>query len=584
MVQRPILRNNKWSWLIILILCISAIAFMVYLGIRTNDEVQNIVQKQFTGQQLLLSRQISTGIENFLDEKTVNNEILAESLSDAASDEILSAFKNFYNRTGDIYVVEFVNESGVVTIGYPEENTPFGYDIYQQGNSRNKPISTDFESARKNKETYITNPLTLLEGGLGSFIWTPVYKDNEFKGMVLSIIKISDISDRFLKTHDSPEIYMIDNDGTILYDSSEKFKTGENYLRNLNDTNSLMRNILQEQINGAEGTGYFFEGNNSIEKLIAYSPVRWRGQKWSVAVISPESKVDDIIYSVYVKLVLFIGAAIGFILLGTFSIIILLSSWNKSLEFEVAKKTSELKNSNELLQNANRKLTELDKMKSYFVSMVSHELKTPLTAVKTSIEFLLEGDPDPCTRKEMLDLIIKNTDRLTSMVNDLLDLSRIESGRMRYRKEIVNLRYIIDAAVRNIKNEIEEKGLSLRINIPENLPEIRADRDKLIQVFLNLLSNAVKFTNKNGSIEIEAMELGKNIEVHVRDNGIGIPPDKLDKIFDKFYQVDNTSTRSYGGSGIGLAVAKGIVEGHGGTIRVESEPGRGSDFIVALNK
>jgi len=204
--------------------------------------------------------------------------------------------------------------------------------------------------------------------------------------------------------------------------------------------------------------------------------------------------------------------------------------------------------------------------------------------VKTSSEFLLESDPDPNTRKEMLELIIKSIDRLTRMVNDLLDISRIESGRMRYEKEIVDLRYIVNAAVENITKEAQDKGLTLKTDIPENLSKIKADKDKLIQVFLNLLSNALKFTNRNGSVEIKAIEFEKIIEVHVKDNGVGIPPWELDKIFDKFYQVDNTSTRSYGGSGIGLAITKGIVEGLGGTIRVESKQGSGSDFIVTLNK
>ena len=584
MVRKSIFRNNRWSWLAILFLCILVIIFIVYLGIKTNNEVQNIVQKQYTAQQLLLSRQVSTGIENFLNERTVNIEILAKDLSDAPPDMIIPSFKNVYNETNDIYVLEFVNESGIVTMGYPEENTPLGYDIYKQGRPGNETISDDFEKAKNNRETYITNPLTLLEGGLGSFIWTPVYKDGKYKGMVLAIIKISDLSNRFLKNYASSGIYMIDNGGTILYDNSGEYPVGKNYLALLNDTNPLLIHILQEQINGTEGTGYYLEGNNSDKKLIAYSPIRWRDQKWSIAVISPESEVEVLINSVYVKQGLFIGVAIGFILLGSISIILLLSGWNKSLELEVARKTDELKNSNEHLQNANIKLTELDNLKSYFLSIVSHELKTPLTAVKTSSEFLLESDPDPNIRKEMLELIIKSIDRLTRMVNDLLDISRIESGRMRYEKEIVDLRYIVNAAVENIKKEAQDKGLTLKTDIPENLSKIQADKDKLIQVFLNLLSNALKFTNRNGSVEIKAIEFEKIIEVHVKDNGVGIPPWELDKIFDKFYQVDNTSTRSYGGSGIGLAITKGIVEGLGGTIRVESKQGSGSDFIVTLNK
>jgi signal transduction histidine kinase len=584
MVRESILRNNRWSWIVILCLCILVITFIGFLGIKTNDEVQSIVQKQHTSQQLLLSRQVSTGIENFLNERTVNIEILAKDLSDAPPDRIIPAFKNVYNETNDIYVLEFVNESGIVTMGYPEENTPLGYNIYKQSRPGNVSISVDFDKARISKETYITNPLTLLEGGLGSFIWTPVYKDKEYKGMVLAIIKISDISNRFLTNYSFPGIYMIDNDGTILYDSSGKYPVGKNYLTMLNDSNPPLKQILQEQINGTEGTGYYFEGNKSDKKLIAFSPIQWRDQKWSIAVISPESEVDAMIYSVYLKQGLFIFVAIGFILLGSISIIALLSGWNKALEIEVAKKTGELKNSNELLQNANIKLTELDKLKSYFLSMVSHELKTPLSAVKTSSEFLLESDPVPDTRKEMLELIIRSIDRLTRMVNDLLDISSIESGRMRYEKEVVDLRYVVNTAVENITKEAQNKGLTLKTDIPENLSKIQGDRDKLIQVFLNLLSNALKFTNRNGSVEIKAIEFEKNIEVHVRDNGVGIPAEELDKIFDKFYQVDNTYSRAYGGSGIGLAITKGIVEGIGGKIRVESKPGSGSDFILTLNK
>lgn len=582
MVQKSIFRNNRWSWLAVLFLCILVITFIVILGMKTNNEVQSIVQKQYAGQQLLLSRQVSTGIENFLNERTVNIEILAKDLSDQTPDRIIPAFKNVYNETNDIYVLEFVNESGIVTLGYPEENTPLGYDIYKQGRPGNQTISEDFEKARRNRETYITDPLILLEGGLGSFIWTPVYKDGEYKGMILAIIKISDISTRFLKNYTSSGIYMIDKYGTILYDNSGKYPVGANYIIMLNNSNLPLKQVLQQQINGTEGTGYYFEASD--KKLIAYYPIRWRGQKWSIAVISPESEVEAMIYSVYVKQGLFIGIAIGFILLGSISIIVLLSGWNKSLELEVAEKTRELKNSNELLQNANKKLTDLDKLKSYFLSMVSHELKTPLTAVKTSSEFLLESDPDPGTRKEMLELIIRSVDRLTRMVNDLLDITRIESGRMKYEKEIVDLGYVINTAIENIKNDAQDKGLTIWTDIPEKLSKIQGDQDKLIQVFLNLLSNALKFTNRYGNVEIKAVESEKNIEIHVKDDGVGIPAGELDKIFDKFYQVDNTSTRSYGGSGIGLAITRGIVEGHGGKIKVESKSGCGSDFIVILKK
>ncbi len=585
MFQKYISRNNRWSLLAIIFFCIIVVTFIAFLGIRANNEVQNIVQKQFIDQQLLLSRQMSTGIENFLNERTINIEILANSLSDAPPDRIIFAFKNVYNSTNGIYVLEFVNESGIVTLGYPEENTPLGYDIYKRGNPRNEPISEDFERAKKNKETYITSPMTLLEGGQGSFIWTPVYKDGEFKGMVLAIIKIEDISNRFLKNDDSSGIYLIDKDGVVLYDSSEKYLVGENYLTALNDTNPLLQQILHEQIKGAEGTGYYFEGNKSDKKLIAYSPIRWRDQQWSIAVTSSESEVGALIYSVYVKQGLFIGVAIGFILLGSLSIIILLSGWNKSLEIEVAKKTSELKNSNELLQNANVKLTELDRLKSDFISLVSHELKTPLSAIRTSAEFLeSEGNTDPNVQKEMLANIIRNIDRQTHMINNILDLSKIEAGKMEFRFEEIDFHEVAGIALQNIEQPALKKGSTISCDIPDMLSSVYADKEKLVIVLNNLLGNALKFTPAGGKIVLSAKEMYDNIEVKVKDTGIGIEKDKLAKIFDKFYQVDSTSRRKVGGSGLGLSIAYGIIRAHGSEINVESTPGKGSTFFFRLKK
>lgn len=585
MIQKYIFRNNRWGLLAVLFLCIIVITFIAVLGIRANNEVQNIVQKQFTDQQLLLSRQMSTGIENFLNERTINIEILAKGLSDAPPDRIISAFKNVYNETSGIYVLEFVNKSGIVTIGYPEENTPFGYDIYKRGNPRNEPISEDFERAKKNRETYITSPMALLEGGQGSFIWTPVYNEGEFKGMVLAIIKIEDVSNRFLKNDDSPGIYLIDKDGMLLYDSSEKDLVGENYLTAVNDTNPLLRRIIQEQVSGAEGTGYYFEGNESDKKLIAYSPIRWRDQKWSIAVTSPESEVGELIYSVYVKQGIFIGVTIGFILLGSLSIIVLLSGWNKSLEVEVANKTSELKNSNELLQNANVKLTELDRLKSDFISLVSHELKTPLSAIRTSAEFLeSEGNTDPKVQKEMLVNIIRNIDRQTRMINEILDLSKMEAGKMEFKFEEVDFHEVADTALENIEQLALKKNSTISLDIPDMLPPVFADREKLVIVLDNLLGNALKFTPDGGKILLSAKEMDDSIEVGVKDTGIGIERDKLVRIFDKFYQVDSTSRRKTGGSGLGLSIAYGIVRAHGSEIYVESEPGKGSTFFFRLKK
>jgi len=579
MIPKFTLGNNKCNLLLIIIICTLIISLITLYGIRLNEDIHGIAQEQFTHQQLLLSKQMSTGIEEFLNQKTINIEILANHISDTPPDEMITEFMNVYYHSRGIHVIEFINESGVITMGYPFEDIPVGYDLYEHDRAYT------FEKARDNKKTYIARPFPLFEGGLGVTIWSPVYDGDEFKGVVLAIIRLSDISNRFLQTYDSPEeVYVVDEFGTILYDSADRYRVGVNFIDAVNETNPRLLQILNEQMNGSEGTGYYFESNTSKKKLVAYSPIKWRNRLWSVAVVSPQSDVDDLIYSVYVKQVGFIGLSGGFIVLFSLSIILLLTRWNKSLELEVASKTSEISKSNELLKRANKKLMELDKLKSDFVSMVSHELKTPLTPMKTSAEFLLQDDPDPDTRREMLELIVRNIDRQTRMVNDMLDISRIESGRMRFRKEMMDLGETINSAIETIKKQSEEMELNITVDIPPGLTKINADKDKLIQVFVNLLSNASKFTKKGGNVKIRAVESEKYIEVCVKDDGIGIPPDKINKIFDKFYQIDNTSVRPYSGSGLGLAITKSIMEGHGGTIRVESTPGVGSVFILTFLK
>ncbi|MFZ3169843.1 MAG: hypothetical protein WA130_19700 [Candidatus Methanoperedens sp.] len=170
----------------VLIICVLSVTVIVFLGIRSNDEIHNIIQKQFSERQLLLSKQISSGINGFLNEKTTIIEITALHISDASQDTILTEFANVYNHTSGIYVFEFINESGIVTMGYPKENTPFGYDLYKfkrpEDNETEPVLINTFEWVRDKKKTNITRPVNLLEGGLGAFIWTPVYKGDKFKG------------------------------------------------------------------------------------------------------------------------------------------------------------------------------------------------------------------------------------------------------------------------------------------------------------------------------------------------------------------------------------------------------------------
>ncbi|MCA9792274.1 MAG: response regulator [Candidatus Eremiobacteraeota bacterium] len=234
------------------------------------------------------------------------------------------------------------------------------------------------------------------------------------------------------------------------------------------------------------------------------------------------------------------------------------------------------------LEAANDKLKELDQMKSEFLNTVSHELRTPLTSIKAFAEILLDNvGEDVETQTEFLEIINKESDRLTRLINNLLDLSRIEAGRMKWDMEPVDVHEVVSTAVMSLRGAAEKKGLIFESMASENLPTT-GDRDKLIQVVTNLLGNAIKFTSEGGRVRIEATRVGDEVEIGVQDSGCGIDPEHHNSIFEKFSQVDTSETRDIKGSGLGLPIARSIVEHHHGRVWVESELGKGSRFIVRL--
>ncbi|HEY3368063.1 MAG TPA: response regulator [Symbiobacteriaceae bacterium] len=230
------------------------------------------------------------------------------------------------------------------------------------------------------------------------------------------------------------------------------------------------------------------------------------------------------------------------------------------------------------------KETEVDRMKSEFIATVSHELRTPMTSIKGSLGLVLGGiaGPLPDEAKELLAIAQNNTDRLIRLINDILDISRIEAGKMEIRKQPLNIPDAVTRAVRELEGFANQREIAVRTDLPDILPRAMADSDRLQQVLVNLLSNAIKFSESKTEVEVTAgLEAGE-LRIRVLDHGPGIPKEHLDQIFEKFHRVDNASTRKTGGTGLGLAICKAIVEEHGGRIWAESEVGKGSTFTFTL--
>jgi signal transduction histidine kinase len=229
---------------------------------------------------------------------------------------------------------------------------------------------------------------------------------------------------------------------------------------------------------------------------------------------------------------------------------------------------------------ANARLAELDRLKSDFVSMVSHELRTPLGLIKGYTGTLLQQDLDAATREEFLRVIDEETDRLTELVTNLLDMSRIEAGTLRVDRQPIQLDGLVRASADRLRTR--EPGRALEVDLPERLPLVLADERRITQVLDNLLTNAVRYSAPDTTIKLAASSSKGHVEVAVADQGVGIPSDKRDQVFEKFFRVDSSDTRGFAGTGLGLAICRGIVNAHGGAIWVDSEEGRGSTFTFSL--
>ncbi|MFN8597011.1 MAG: GAF domain-containing protein [Anaerolineae bacterium] len=243
-----------------------------------------------------------------------------------------------------------------------------------------------------------------------------------------------------------------------------------------------------------------------------------------------------------------------------------------------------LKERADKLEKAYKELQELDKLKDELVQNVSHELRTPLTFIKGYVELMLEQDMGPLNemQRESLSIVAEKSNALSRLVSDIIFLQQVERESLDLAPH--NMRDVARLALQSCEVAAISAGISLKLEAPTDLPLIQIDRDRINQVFDNLLGNAIKFSPRGGVITISVENFGNFIRTTVADTGVGIPADKLKRIFDRFYQVDGSATRRFGGAGLGLAIAKRIVEAHGGEIWANSIMGQGSKFSFTLPK
>jgi len=230
------------------------------------------------------------------------------------------------------------------------------------------------------------------------------------------------------------------------------------------------------------------------------------------------------------------------------------------------------------------KQKEIDQLKSNFVANVSHELRTPLVAMQKSIALILEKTTGPLTseQEQFLTITERNLKRLSFLINDLLDLSKLEAGKLELKREVISIEDVISDSVATLSTWAKTKSLTLEKKIEKGLPQVNIDPNRIIQVLNNLIGNAIKFSPGNSTITVGASLVQGEMQVSVKDQGIGIAPENLNKVFDKFYQVGERVATDIGGTGIGLSISKEIVQLHAGKIWVESDKGQGAIFNFSL--
>lgn len=563
-----------------------------YLFFSAYKVIKDRALNEFNAQQLTLAEQSSRGIENFFN--YYQRELLFLSELDEIVDlneqgkKILSAF--YLNHRDQIEAITMVNENGILTYTFPFNKDVIGNNI--SGQAHVKHI------LETHKPT-ISDVFTAVQGFRAIAYHIPVFsKKDIYKGSLAILIPLNKIGKIFIesiKTGETGFGSMISEDGIKLFSPFPE-EEGKPVSDIFNKYPSVLR-IIERSLKEDKGTAICYKPvlNNVTEKpvktLTLFFRVTLDNTFWTILIFTPEKEVFSTLASfrnllfLLCTLVIFVMATFFFMALRASSVI---SEEKKRREVDTVLRESEMKAREELILSK-EKAEESDRLKSAFLANMSHELRTPLNAIIGFSSLMIDTGKD----KETVDhstIILNSGQHLLHLVEDILDTTMIEIGQYRINYESTGVHTILSEVNNIIIGERikENKGhisIILKIDPECKEPILYTDPRKVKQVLINLLKNSLKFTEE-GSIEFGYSDVEKSdkkfTRFYVKDTGIGIDEKHHDIIFNIFRQIDDTRTRKYGGTGLGLSVAKKIVELLGGEIWVESEPGKGTVFFFTL--
>ncbi len=546
-------------------------------------------------------------------------------LSNSTLNHMLNFLNNEINHTYSLVEQKadrlyIVNSTGIVTSSFtpPGEEKFLGLDLsfrdyVNQTKATEAPVYSElFTGADGKNRITLTYPVlknfALDEGNNSSLSKVGTNTSSNYLGLVAVSMPVSEMFDSYGNIFNIETQYLVgyDKNGTIMVSPRSEF-IGKNFMspeiQNITDKSGVFNRIINNMLNGSEDRGLYT--TDLGERYNTAFPVVVDGNlAYGLAVVTPTNSIyqnmNEILYNERIQsAILFFTMSAGVII-----VFILLRNWSKELANEVKKRTIALDEANKRLGIVNEKLIASEKAKEEFISMVSHELRTPLMPIKAFSGMLLKpkymGEIN-LKQKKAIESILRNVTTLERLVGDVLDVYRLEMNRLKLSLQEINVKTLIDNAISEfeqiIKTQDSEKKIQLNaeMKVSEDV-KIQCDPQRINQVLGNLIKNSIDFVpHDNGNINVRAeyyndpsdtnqntVQKNNKILITVADNGPGIPPDKIDSMFRKFYQIDTSLTRKHGGTGLGLVICKGIVESHGGNIWIDKNFKGGASFKFTL--